>query len=415
MKKVDYLIIGGSAAGTTAADTIRNLLPEATITIVTDEKHEQYSRVLIPHYIRGKVVRDQVFLKKPEWYVEKNIELLGGIKVVGIDVGQKLIKLSGGKEILFGKLLITVGGYVIPLNIPGIDGENIVYMRTVEDADQIIAKAKSAKRAVIIGGGFIGLEFASCLRVNGVNDVTMLVRESSFWSGKLDQVSGKIIADTLGKNGVKIVTNIFVDHFENGAVVANNGQKFPADLFGIGIGIKSDLAWLEGTEIKINRAISTNEFLETSAPGIFAAGDCAEFHDVIFERQHIVGNWSNATSQGAAVGKTMAGQKTVFETASSYSISFFEPPNGGSCSFLGVTEADYANEVIARGSMEENKMTRIFIKRMNEINRIVGATIINGAMDVAPLTMVIKNRTDVSAHMAELDKAEFDLKQLIST
>lgn len=417
MKAVDYLVIGGSAAGTTAAETIRNLKPSATIAIVTDENQTQYSRVLLPHYIRGKVTREQVFLKNEVWYQQKRIELVRGFRVQGLVVSKKAVRLSNGQEISYGKLLVSIGGFVIPLVVPGVDGANICYMRTVDDADRIIVEAKKAKKAVIVGGGFIGLEYCSCFRLNGVEDVTLLVMEPYFWSFKLDSESAGAIVDVLAKNGVKIVTNEEVDHIEQkgpslSQIVTKAGNTYEADVIGVGIGIRSSLKWLEGTGININRAIVTNEFLETNLKDIYAAGDCAEFRDVLFERQHIVGNWANATSQGSVVGKTMAGTKTVFQTASSYSISFFNPPNSGACTFIGVTEEDFADQIIARGSQTEGKVTRIFVKKYGDITRIVGATVVNNPADVAPLMMAIKNKVDVSSKVAELEKAE--LKTLTS-
>ena len=138
MKSVDFLIVGGSAAGTTAAEVVRRTKPDASIAIVSEENHEQYSRVLLPHYIRHKVQREQVFLKKPQWYKEKNIELLKGVSVKSLKSQEHVVALSNGEEYKYGKLLITVGGDVVRLKFPGSDFENILYFRTIEDADRII-------------------------------------------------------------------------------------------------------------------------------------------------------------------------------------------------------------------------------------------------------------------------------------
>jgi len=145
-----------------------------------------------------------------------------------------------------------------------------------------------------------------------------------------------------------------------------------------------------------------------------AAGDCAQFHDIVFNREHIMGNWANATSQGSAVGKTMSGQQTVFETASSYSISYFEPPNNGACTFVGVTDSEFADEVISRGSVKQNKMIRIFVKNIDGVMRVVGATIINSTPDVSPLTTAVKNKVDISAYKKNLADSGFDLNELNS-
>jgi NADPH-dependent 2,4-dienoyl-CoA reductase/sulfur reductase-like enzyme len=153
-----------------------------------------------------------------------------------------------------------------------------------------------------------------------------------------------------------------------------------------------------------------NEYLEASAADIFAAGDCAKFHDIIFAREQMVGNWANATSQGAAVGHTMAGQRTVFATVSSYSDTFFE----GRYSFIGVCDEQFADEIISRGSSKEGKMSQIFIKNIDGETRIVGATVINNPAEVGPLTLAVKNRTNVWRRKRQLADAGFDLKNLLA-
>jgi len=421
MKSVDFLIVGGSAAGTTAAEVIRGIDPDASITIITDEAHEEYSRVLIPHYIRHKVNRDQVFLKKPEWYVQKNIILLKGVRGQHLEVSKHELTASNREVYQYKKLLIAVGGKVIPFGAPGATLANILYMRTIEDAGKIIKVASQSQKAVIIGGGFIGLEFCSCFKMNGVGEVTVLVKEPYFWFGKLDENSSKVLVSVLERNGIKVLTGEEVEKFDPtspdglsgargsvGAVVTKSGKRFEAQVVGIGVGIKSDLEWLSDCGIKIGRAIMTNEYLETNLPDVYAAGDCAEFHDVIFERQHIVGNWANATSQGNAVGKNMAGQKTVFETASSYSINFFD----GACTFIGVTDSEYADEVITRGSVESGKMTQIYVKTIGGAMRVVGATVINNTREVSPITAAVKGKVDISGFRDRLGDADFDLSEI---
>jgi hypothetical protein len=127
-----------------------------------------------------------------------------------------------------------------------------------------------------------------------------------------------------------------------------------------------------------------------------------------------MGNWANATNQGSAVGRTMSGTKTVFETASSYSINFFSPPTGGSCTFIGVTDSKFADEIISRGSVDAGKMTQIYIKSISNITRIIGATVINAPNEVSPLTTAIKSKIDISTNKDQLFDLNFDLKNLTS-
>lgn len=415
MKNVDFLIIGGSAAGTTAAETIRDHVPQASISIITDEPHEQYSRVLLPHYLRHKVAREQVYLKKPAWYEERKIELLKGDRAQSLEVSKKTVKLSNGQDIVYGKLLIAGGGDVVRLGVPGADLVNILYMRTIEDADKIIAACGGSKKGVVVGGGFIGMEFISAFKLNGVEDVTVLVRDPYYWAKKLDEVSSKALVAVLERQGVKVFCGEDTERFEKrgstsfvGAVVTKSGKKFEADVVGVGIGIKPIVEWLEGSGIKINHGIVTNEYLETNLPDVFAAGDIAEFHDVLFGRQHMLGNWANAASQGATAAKNMCQEKTVFETASSYSINFFD----GACTFIGVTDADFADEIISR-SPQEGKVTRIFIKTIGGVMRAVGATLINNPVDAWPLTVAVRDKIDISAHKDKFADPAFDLKSLI--
>lgn len=429
MRREDFLIIGGSAAGTTAAGVIRNLRVDASVAIICEEPYELYSRVLIPHYIRHRVNREQVFLKKPQWYAEEKIEFLKGVRVESLDCQKKEVKLSSGDTINFGKLLIAVGGKAIPFDAPGSNLENIFYMRTIDDADRIISAASKAKSGIIIGGGFIGLEFASCFQANGIKDIKILVMEPYFWQGKLDEVSSKVLTNTLEKNGIKILTNEEAAEFRGSTpnrgrtpivteVITKSGRKFEAQIAGIGIGIKPDIEWLRNSGIEINRGILTNEYLETNVADIFAAGDCAEFKDVIFERQHILGNWANATNQGSAVGKTMAhstgsgplaGAKTVFETVSSYSINFFD----GSCSFIGETDEKFADEIVCRGSVGNGKMIQIYIKTIGGVMRTVGATVINNVSEVAVLANIIKSKKDVSGYEEKFSDVNFDLTDVL--
>lgn len=410
MKKVDYLVIGGSAAGTTAADTIRRLAPDSSIAIVSEEDHEQYSRVLLPQYVSHKVRREQIFLKKPQWYTEKKIELVKGRRAASLDPKSHIVISDVGQQYKYGKLLIAIGGEVVKLVVAGAREANMIYLRTIEDAQRMIAVAGQSKRAVVVGGGLVSLDFAEGFAANGCRDISILAREPYFWANKLDEGSSKIMVDVLGRNGVKVLSGEEILRFEYGTVLTKSSKRFPCDAVGVGIGIKPDLSWLLNSGLKIERGILTNEYLETSLADIYAAGDCAEFYDVIFKRSHLVGNWANATSQGLAVGKTMAGERTVYETASSYSDTFFE----GAYSFIGVVEEDFADEVISRGSIEEGRRSRIFIKTIDGVMRIVGATIINHPAEVGPLTMAVKNRVDIVRSKDKLSDTDFDLKGLLS-
>ncbi len=177
MKSVDFLIIGGGAAGTTAAEVIRGLMPSASVSVISEENYEEYSKVLLSHYIRKEITRDKLFLKKPEWYSEKNIELIKGARAVKLDAGSHIVSVNNGEEYKYGKVLIATGGEVIKLPVPGGDLGNVLYLRTIDDSDAFIKSAVGVKKAIVIGGGFLSLDLVTGLKANGVGDITILVME----------------------------------------------------------------------------------------------------------------------------------------------------------------------------------------------------------------------------------------------
>lgn len=414
VNQVDFLIIGGGAAGTTAAQVLRSLSPNSSISIITDENYEFYSRVLLPNYIRGEIPREKLFFKNEAWYQDNRIELVRKNPAKKLISADKILELADGEQYKYGKLLIAIGAKPIVLKNEGSDFQNIFYMWTLDDADRIIEASKGAKKGVVIGGGFIGLEFAHSFKVKGIK-TTILEGAAHYWGNRLDEESSKVLQNILEENGIKVVCGDLVEKFipkDNssnvGSLVTKSGQEFESDLVGIGIGIRSDLSWLSGSGIKIDNGIVTNEYLETNLPDVYAAGDCVEYFDLFCRAPHLVATWANATTQGAVVAKTMSGIKTLFEAVSSYTINFF----GASCSFVGMTDRGFADEVISRGSVEDKRITRIFLKKFDNQTRIVGATVINAPNELSFLAGAIKNKVDVSSYKDKLTDIIFDLVSL---
>ena len=208
MESYKYLIIGGGAAGTSAAETIRAKDPEGTIAIISDEIHPLYSRVMLskPNFFLGKIPFEQIWMKSLDWYDKNKISFLGGRIASGLDVGKKILTMSDGRQIGYQKLLLAMGVRTREWNVPGADKKGIYSLRTLEDGKAIMDAIKTAKSAVTIGGGFIGFEMADLMKLAGL-ETTMLLREGYFWQQTLDEQSGKMIEDALQKSGVKILRN----------------------------------------------------------------------------------------------------------------------------------------------------------------------------------------------------------------
>lgn len=407
MKQVDYLIIGGGVAGTTAAEAIRKTDQSGSITIVWDEEATLYSRVMLPDFLREKVTFEQLFLRKKEDYQEKGIELLSGVAVQKFSAAEKTAFLSSGEEIKAGKVLVASGGRVNSLPIPGGELVGVVYLRTTQDANKIKDLLISSKSAALVGGGFIGIEFAQTFIKHGLK-TTALVREKAFWEPVVGENSGKLLSKLLTDNGVEVRHEVeaaeFVGEEKLRAVRLKTGEEINVDLVGVGIGIHLNLDHLQDSGLKLNKGVVTNEYLETSVPGVWAAGDIAEFQDTIFGKNHTLGNWTNATAQGRVAGANMAGEKQPFETVSAYSITIF----GVNFSFLGDPVVDQETEVIERGGVEEGKIGRILLK--NDI--IVGASLINLPAERNTLTNLVKSKKRIMVGKDSLKNLAFDLASL---
>ena len=421
MKKVKYLIIGGGIAGTTAAEFIRMNDSSGSITIVMEEPEALYSRVLLPHYLRDQVPYERLHVRKPESYTEKNIDLIKGVRADKVNTHNNQVQLSSGDIIEYEKLLIASGGKVNRLDIPGKDLKGVTYLRTIKDVKGIKELMSKDKNSVVIGGGFIGIEYARSFIQAGLK-TTAIIREPYFWSNVVGENMGKLINKILQGMGVQIVSENGVSEFiGNGSlsgVKLTSGKSIPAEIAGVGIGIHMDLEHLSDSDIKINKGIITNEYLETQTENVWAAGDTAEFYDVIFSKHHQMGNWSNAAAQGKVAGPNMVagwgppnppagggGGREQFITVSAYTISIFDVP----FTFMGDPLVDGETEIVERGSIEDGKLGRIHLKD----GIITGAALIDLSVDRRPMEELIKNRVKIGVEKGKLANLNFSLNNLL--
>ncbi|MDP2670990.1 MAG: FAD-dependent oxidoreductase [bacterium] len=410
MEQVKYLIIGGGIAGTNAAEMIRRLDPSGSILIVTEEKDLLYSRVMLPDFLRDEVPYEKIFLRKAQDYQKNQIGLKLNEPVSKVNAKEKKITLASGEEIEAEKILVASGGKVNKLKNPGSDLAGVSYLRTTEDAQQAKDWLRTSQEAVVVGGGFIGIEFAKTFRQHNLQ-TKALIMEKYFWEAVVGENSGKLLTELLQENGIEVVAGVQVGQFigQNRLekVKLNNNQEIPAQIAGVGIGIHLDLDHLQDSGLKINKGVVTDQYLQTSAPDIWAAGDIAEFYDPIFDKYHTLGNWTNSSAQGRVVGANMVGQKQVFETLSTYSIDVF----GSSFTFLGDPAVDEQTEVVERGSLTDKKLGRILLR--NDV--VVGASLINLNHDRAALNKLIKEKTKVATSKEQLKDPKFDLLSLLNT
>ncbi len=408
METSDYLIIGGGIAGTNAAETIRSKDANSTIALITEEPDRLYSRVLLPHYLRNENNFEALFLRKPDDYEKGKINFLPNQRVIKLDIAAKTVTTDKGNTYLFKKLLLASGGKVNKLDLPGSNLDQVVYLRTLANVKKVKEIMNSSHEALVLGGGFIGIEFAQSFVKNGLK-TTAIIREKTFWEKVVGENSGQLLSQILTENGVTIIPSTTVTEFVGTekleAVKLSAGQTVKADIVGVGVGIHLDLDYLKDTELAIQKGVVTNEFLETSVPHIWVAGDLAEFYDPILKKYHSLGNWTNASAQGRIVGLNMVGEKTAFATSSVYSITIF----GHNFSFLGDPTGDEKTEIIERGSVQEKKLGRLLIKD----NRIIGASLINLPIDRVAVDKLIRNQTDIAQVKDKLSDLSFNLGEVL--
>lgn len=384
----NIVILGGGVAGTSAAEELRKANAEVSITIIEQEHHPLYSRVLLPHYVKGKVAREKVFLKTWEWYAEHRIDIMPGVRVEAIDTINRFVTTSEGRELPFDALILAGGG---ELNVMGGEPRGTSYLRGVDDADELVALIRETKmrpadeqRGVVIGGGFIALEYINIFAHFGITcDVVM--RGKGFWSQLLSDHAQSILAARAIAGGVTLHFNErnpeLIGEKSVEGVKLGDGSTLSAAIVGVGIGMHPDQSFYRDAGFDIERGIITNEFFETKHPDVYAIGDGAEFLDQHVGRRVCYGNWMNAQMQGRAVAKTILGDRKPFDLVSSYTTNLL----GMQMVFIGDVDRAAADEVKQTFATSESSGEEYY-----RGGKLVGATLIGDVAERAAITARIR-------------------------
>jgi apoptosis-inducing factor 3 len=306
------VIVGGGGAGLAAADMLRREGYDGTLTMISGDDSPPYDRPnLSKDFLAGTAPDDWIPLRSPEYYSDWRIDLVLGSRVSSLDVKDRHVQLENGRTYEFGALLIATGAEPIRLQIEGAADAQIHYLRTFADSRAIVAKAASAKRVVVVGASFIGLEVAASLRARGI-DVDVVAPESLPLERVMGPDVGLFLRGLHESHGVVFHLGSTVTRISGRAVTLSNGTIVDADFVVLGVGVRPSIALAERAGLAIDRGITVNEYLESSVPGIFAAGDVARWPDPHSGERIRVEHWVVAERQGQVAAKNILGRREPF-------------------------------------------------------------------------------------------------------
>jgi 3-phenylpropionate/trans-cinnamate dioxygenase ferredoxin reductase subunit len=402
-RKVDYLLIGGGLASANCARWLRESGAEGSVLLVGREPDPPYNRPNCSKgYLRGEEQRSEAFFRPDEWWGEQDIELLTRTSVTALDLDARTAKLSTKDEVEFGHALIATGANVRRLNVPGCELEQIHYLRTLSNADVIRAGVADAEDVVLIGGSYIGCEVAASLSAIGKRCTIVMQEHVTLERGFGERV-GRYIQGLLEGVGVTVHGEDELERFEGedervGRVITRGGLELAADAVVIGAGVTPDtqLAQRAGLTLGERGGIACSALLQTSAPGVFAAGDVCEYDSVLHGDPVRIEHWDVAFNHGRTAALNMLGGE-VAHTEVPY---FFSVLAGlGELEYVGPAYA--WDEEIVRGSIQDGNFTNWYLQG----GRVVAALTFGRSddLDHARRLLADKPTLDASALAALAD------------
>lgn len=308
------VIIGNGIAGITAARHIRKQ-SDAEIVIISGESKYFFSRTALMYVYMGhmKFEHTQPY---ENWFWKKNKLNLVQDWAETIMPDQKIVSLASGGSVTYDKLILATGSKPVRLDIPGTDLAGVQSLYSKQDLELMEANTKSIKRAVVVGGGLIGVEMAEMLHSRSI-DVTMVIRESSFWDIVLPKEESEMVTRHIQSRHVKVITDTTVAAIEGSdrveAIKLSNGELIETDFVGITIGVQPSIDLVRELPIDTNRGILVDKYLQTSHQDIYAIGDCAELRDVPEGRKAIEAIWYSGRKMGETVAVTITGEPTAYQ------------------------------------------------------------------------------------------------------
>jgi nitrite reductase (NADH) large subunit len=405
-----HVIIGNGVAGVHAAETLRRFDPAGEITLISDETLPPYCRPMISMVLEGSVATEKLPIRPVSFYDDLNITPALGSRVSAVDVDNRTVSVSG-KCYPYDRLLIASGADPRRIKADGLGLRNIFFMRTAAHVRQMLAVLPDVRKALVLGGGLVGFKAAYGLVRRGI-PVTMLIRSGHPLSMQVDAEAGRMITDELKAHGLDVRVGAEAAAFEgNGRVAAarlSDGTRLSCDMVVIGKGVFPARGFVPKDKIKVDAGIVVDEHMQTSAPGVFAAGDVAESTDIARRTPWVNAIWPEAVAQGRIAGMNMAGHPAAYPgTLSRNVIRIFgldvmtaglvAPPEAECFETLSVTDT----------------RARTYRKLVFRGDRLVGMVLVNSIEQGGVLTALIQSATPVRPPREALLKPGFNFRQLM--
>jgi 3-phenylpropionate/trans-cinnamate dioxygenase ferredoxin reductase subunit len=405
-REVEYLLIGGGLACGNCARWLREEGADGSILLVGREPDLPYNRPECSKgYLQGKGTREETYFRPSDWYGEQQVEALTRVTVTKLDPSARRAQLSNRDVISFEKALIATGANVRRLNVTGCELQGIHYLRTLGNSEAIRDDA-SGKRVVLIGGSYIACEVAASLTERG-SSCTLVMPEPAVLSRGFGEQAGRFFQSRLEEHGIKVHAGDSLERFEGSdgrvtRVITERGLDLEADAVVVGVGVNPDvtLARAAGLELGDQGGVVTSAKLETSAPGVFAAGDIAEYDSVIHRRRLRIEHWDVAFNHGKTVALNMLGRNQVHDVVPYF---FSDISDWASLEYVG--PASEWDQEIVRGSMDEGEFSVFYL----EGGRLAGALSVGRSEDLDAARRLITSHAEIGERAGELGDVSTDL------
>jgi NADPH-dependent 2,4-dienoyl-CoA reductase/sulfur reductase-like enzyme len=392
MAKSKYLILGGGmVAGYAAKELAEHGLKSGELIIVSADEALPYERPpLSKGFLAGKDTETGILINNSDWYREHGVTVALKTMVASVDLAKKAMRTSSGQTFEADHVLIATGARARKLNVPGGDLANVFYLRSMADSRTIRSAAEKAKRAVVIGSGFIGMEVAAVLSQKNVQ-TTIIFPEERVWKRMFTPEMSRFFENYYAARNVEILAKSNVTAFEGkdgvSSVSLEGGRTIPCGIVVAGVGAEPVTDLFAGTAITGRDGLEVNEYLETAMPGVSAAGDVANYPDKIFEKRRRVEHWDNAVTQGQHWARAVTGDRQPFVHVPYFFSDVFDL----SYEFWGDT--DGATQTVARGDLNSTSFSVWWLKQ----DRVVAAFLMNRPDNERQAPEWIQSKKKISA------------------